>query len=446
MSTPATGSTPQGASTPRALPFGARVMLGLYGLAWLAALPGLKRNKRLREGWEARTLSAGPPAKADLWLQAASGGEAYLAWELADRLAKHAAGKTGPLTVLATTFTSQGLGILEQARAALAPNITLVPAYVPFDLPGRMDRALAAIAPKAVVLLETEIWPGLLAACRKQGVPALVLNARMTPKSLKGYQRLPGFWRSFSPARVLAVSDDDARRFKSLFPESRVGVMQNIKFDRLSFAPAPPKAEIAALLPDASDAAAPFIVLGSVRKQEEREVLAIVQGLLTRQPGAVIGLFPRHMDRVNTWCETLGEAGIPFARRSAGEKARPGSVVVWDVFGELGSAFGLARACFLGGSLADLGGQNFLEPLAHGLVPVIGPSWSNFAWVGEEIFSTGIVRQEADWQGVLTALSALAAAPADRAEVRAKAEVYAMSRQGGGEAACQAVAECLNCG
>jgi 3-deoxy-D-manno-octulosonic-acid transferase len=431
-------------------PLGARVMLGLYGLAWRMALPGLKRNKRLREGWEQRTLAAGPPPKADLWIQAASGGEAYLAWELLARLAEEQKPDAAPLTVLATTFTRQGLGILERAKAALAGRLNLVSAFVPFDLPGRMARALAAVDPKAVVLLETELWPGLLAACRERGVPALVLNARMTDKSLRGYMRLPGFWRAFAPEQVLAVSGADAARFATLYPAAEVGTMPNIKFDRLDFAPAPPRPEIAALLPPAADGAdgaggadevgAPFIVLGSVRRQEEDQVLQIIRGLLARLPGAVIGLFPRHMERVSAWCGQLEGAHVPFAKRSAGQPARPGSVLVWDAFGELGAAFGLARACFLGGSLADLGGQNFLEPLAHGVTPVIGPSWSNFAWVGEEIFSAGLVRREADWQGVLDALAALAAAPPEREAVREEARAYAASRRGGAEAACRAVA------
>lgn len=433
-----------------ALPLGARVMLGLYGLTWRMAMPGLKRNKRLREGWEQRTLAAGPPPKADLWIQAASGGEAYLAWELLARLAGERQPDAPPLAVLVTTFTSQGLGILERAKAELAGGIDLHCAFVPFDLPGRMARALAAVDPKAVVLLETELWPGLLAACRERGVPALVLNARMTDKSLRGYMRLPGFWRSFAPRRVLAVSGADAARFTTIFPAAEVGTMRNIKFDRLDFAPAPPRPEIAALLPAAADGAdgadevgAPFIVLGSVRRQEEEQTLRIIQGLLERLPGAVIGLFPRHMERVSAWRGLLEGAQIPFARRSAGQAARPGSVLVWDAFGELGAAFALARACFLGGSLADLGGQNFLEPLAHGVTPVIGPSWSNFAWVGEEIFSAGLVRREADWQGVLDALAALAAAPPKRDAVREEARAYAASRRGGAEAACRAVAEHL---
>ena len=127
---------------------GARLMLGLYGLAWRAALPGLGRNKRLREGWAQRTLAQGPPPKADVWMQAASGGEAYLAWELLTKLSQHNIG--APLAVLCTTFTSQGLGILERAKEALAPRVAVIPAYVPFDLPGRM-RFLRACSSARVV-------------------------------------------------------------------------------------------------------------------------------------------------------------------------------------------------------------------------------------------------------------------------------------------------------
>jgi 3-deoxy-D-manno-octulosonic-acid transferase len=432
-------------ATPERLPLAVRAGLVLYGLAWRTSLHGLKRNARLREGWDARVLASGPPPQADLWIQAASGGEAYLAWELLRRLPALLPGGPPP-RVLATTFTSQGLGVLERARADLAGRAELLPAYIPFDLPGRMRRALEAVRPRAVVLLETELWPGLLAACREQGAPALIVNGRMTDKSLRGYSHLPWLWRALAPARVLAVSEADARRFGRVFGAQNVGVMRNIKFDRLDFSAAPPEAGLAALLPGTAGSAAPFVVLGSVRREEEADVLRIVQGLRQRLPGAVIGLFPRHMQRIAAWRELLDAAGAPCALRSAlgaGKAAAPGSVILWDVFGELSAAFSLASGCFLGGSLADLGGQNFLEPLGCGVTPVIGPSWSNFAWVGEEVFSAGLVRRAADWRGVLDELCALAAAPPDRAAVRSAASAYAASRRGGADAACQAVAECL---
>ena len=441
---------------PAPLSLAVRAALGAYGLAWRALLPGLKRNGRLAEGWAERTLASGLPAEADLWLQAASGGEAYLAWELLRHLPEVLAAVLAeagspesplraPLRVLVTTFTSQGLGILKQAQADLAPGLDLRPAYFPFDLPGPMLRVLDAVRPKAVALLETELWPGLLAACRRRGVPALVLNGRMTEKSLRGYTKLPWLWRSLAPERVLAVSAPDAERFAQTFGQQgrpeRVGVMPNIKFDRLRFTAGPEQEPpaFAQLLPPG----APFVILASVRKEEEADVLKIIRGLLAARPGAVIGLFPRHMRWVCVWERTLREAGVGFALRSEGKTAEPGSVLVWDEFGELGQAFALSCAAFVGGSLADLGGQNFLEPLAHGVVPVTGPSWSNFAWVGREIFEAGIVRLTRDWRGVLAELTALAANTPDRDEVRARAAAYAASRRGGSLAACQAVAECL---
>lgn len=430
---------------PAGLPLGVRLGLFLYGLAWRATLPGLKRNKRLAEGWSHRVLAEGPPPQADLWVQAASGGEAYLAWEmlrnLLQTLAEALPNETPTVPrVLVTTFTSQGLGVLEQAREELAGRVDIIPAYFPFDLPSAMRRVLAAVRPKAMVLLETELWPGLLGVCRQVGVPVLVLNGRMTEKSAHGYTRLPWLWKAMAPARVLAVSIDDASRFARVFGSQGVGVMDNIKFDRLRFDAPPVTSEMAPLLPPG----APFVVLGSVRKEEETEVLNIVRGLLSAKPRAVIGLFPRHMQRVCVWERLLGEANIPFALRSeTTTPVAPGTVLIGDVFGEMGAAFSLAAAVFLGGSLAPLGGQNFLEPLAFGVSPVTGPHWSNFAWVGEDIFEHGLVLRAQDWQGALRGLLERIDTPPDRTEIRNQAKSYAHSRQGGGQAACQAVAECL---
>jgi 3-deoxy-D-manno-octulosonic-acid transferase len=421
------------------LPLAVRLVLGLYGLAWRTLLPGLKRNGRLAEGWAERTLASGLPPQADLLIHAASGGEAYLAWELLRQLPQCLPAGAAPLRALVTTFTSQGLGVLTQAKDDLAPGVALLPAYFPFDLPGRMDKVLDAVKPGAVVLLETELWPGILAACRKRGVPALVLNGRMTNKSLRGYSHLAWLWRELAPARVLAVSGEDAGRFGQVFGTDRVGRMPNIKFDRLRFDALPPRPEFAGNIPDSS----PFVILGSVRKEEEQDVLKIIQGLREARPKAVIGLFPRHMRRVCVWERLLNEANVGFALRSENKGAEPGQVILWDVFGELSGAFSLACAAFIGGSLADLGGQNFLEPLGHGVTAVTGPSWSNFAWVGREIFDIGLVRLAADWRGVLAELSALVAAPPDPAAVRARASAYVAAHQGGTRAACQAVAQFL---
>ncbi len=124
----------------------------------------------------------------------------------------------------------------------------------------------------------------------------------------------------------------------------------------------------------------------------------------------------------------------------------PGTVLLWDVFGELGRAYGLARAAFVGGSLKPLGGQNFLEPLGLGTPTVTGPHWDNFAWVGRAILDLGPLREARDGDGVLEALLAFLARPPDRAAVRRAVLDYAASRTGGAAAVCGRIAQWLENG
>jgi 3-deoxy-D-manno-octulosonic-acid transferase len=411
-----------------------------YGLAWRLAIPLLSRHRRLREGLDERTLKSGPPDKARVWIQAASGGEAFLAWEVL-RCLKPPAG--GELSVLCTTNTSQGLGVLRQAAASpdLDPGLRVRTRYFPFDAPGLMGRAVAAASPEVAVLLESELWPGFLAACRRHGTRVLLANGRMTAKSLAGYRRFPGSSRLLAPDFVLAMSPEDARRFEALFGRQRVGLMPNIKFDRLSRSSAPSGDNplIGLMAPDTD-----FVVLGSVRREEEGQAAAILAGLLERAPRTVAGLFPRHMERVEPWLKRLTRAGLPCVRRSSlNAPAAPGTVVLWDVFGELGRAYGLARAAFVGGSLAPLGGQNFLEPLGLGTPTVIGPHWENFAWVGRAVLDLDALREARDVSGVLEALLAFLGRPLHREAVRRAVLDYAAGRTGGSAAVCGRIAQWL---
>jgi 3-deoxy-D-manno-octulosonic-acid transferase len=121
----------------------------------------------------------------------------------------------------------------------------------------------------------------------------------------------------------------------------------------------------------------------------------------------------------------------------------PGSVVLWDTFGELGHAYHLAAAAFVGGSLAPLRGQNFLEPLASGVRPVIGPSWEDFRWVGTDIIDRGLVREAHGWKEAARLLLEDIARPAVRETVRRQAGEYVQDRQGGTDKACRIVQEYL---
>ncbi len=435
-------------------PAALRALLGLYGLAWRAARPFLRRQRRLADGIGQRLVPPDWTPPADLWIQAASGGEAFLARQLLDELARCAE----PLRILCTSCTRQGLDTLEAARLRIAgesPHLTIFTRFFPFDEPALMRRALDLAAPKLLVLLETELWPGLLAACAETDVPVALINGRMSEKSLRGYGKLGLLWRRAAPRRVLAVSHADAARFAALFGPARVALMPNMKFDGVG----EPGAEtadsgfpFASPFPDILPDGLPVLLLASVRKEEEDALLPVVAALREKAPQAAIVIAPRHMERVDAWLKkTTGPpppGGIPKGRasrppaarpaillRSSGQAAGPGSIVIWDRFGELRSLYSRADAVFVGGSLAPLGGQNFLEPAVLGHVPVVGPHLKNFAWVGEDFFREGLARRVPDADALAPALLDALARPVPRERGARRTAAYLAPRRGGARAA-----------
>ena len=200
-----------------------------YNLTWKAVMPTLRLNARLKEGYGQRNFKD-PLPQADIWIQAASGGEAYLAQAMLRHFHPPA-----PTRVLLTTNTRQGMDVIEQTMGheALSPQIHCVAGYFPFDCPDGMLHTLKTVDPKVMVFLELELWPGLLSALKTQGCRTLILNGRLTEKSLNRYMIWPALWRYLAPDQILAISPSDAERFQTLFPETRIGVMPNIKFDAL---------------------------------------------------------------------------------------------------------------------------------------------------------------------------------------------------------------------
>lgn len=414
----------------------------LYNLAWRLAIPLLRQNPRLNDGYADRAFQRRPEGPVDLWIQAASAGEAYLAESLLKSLPKNR-----ELSILLSTNTRQGMEILESAGQSMpagASGLRLQLGFFPFDQPSLMQAAVQAIRPRVMVLLETELWPGLLAALRKEERPVLLVNARLTPKSFRRYRLLSGLWKNLAPDRTLAVSRADAKRFARLFDPKTVGIMSNIKFDRMEApAAASPEGKRPPLLH--LSPATRFVVLGSVRKEEEADVDRIIGELFRLMPEVVIGLFPRHLHRLPAWEQRLARKSRMWRLRSrvADTEVPPGTLVLWDRFGALKNAYSRAAAVFVGGSLAPLGGQNFLEPLMHGVVPVIGPSWENFAWVGEAVFDRGLVCRTSDWREAARALRRQAAAPRCREEVKRAAADYIASRTGGAEQASRLIMQTL---
>jgi 3-deoxy-D-manno-octulosonic-acid transferase len=418
-----------------------KAAFSLYGLAWGLGIPLLRLNRRLAEGYDQRCFRPPLPARAEVWIQAASVGESFLAWELLKRL------KPGrPVNILVTTNTSQGMDILENAIQEIElhdRNFSVAAAYFPFDKPGIMKQAVAHLSPRVMILLESEMWPAHLAALKQAGSAILIINGRMTAKSLKGYLYWPSFWHRLKPDKILAISSRDAQRFSRLFGPKGVEIMSNIKFDRLDLHPkssANTNLLSSLVVPDTQ-----LIVFGSVRHQEENQVQKILLEIMRQHPTVTTALFPRHFHRLDAWISYLHVHKIRWCLRSKiDQPVSPGTVIIWDTYGELTHAYQLAVAAFVGGSLAPLGGQNFLEALTSGIRPVIGPSWEDFHWVGTEIIERGLVRVAQDWKEVVDILVKDLTQPAQPETVRKAAYRYVNNRQGGSAMACRTIAEFLD--
>ena len=417
-----------------------KIAFGFYNFSWSIALPWLRLNHRLSEGYHQRTLKDKLPGMADLWIQAASVGESFLALEILKSLRV-----PQPIQILLTANTRQGIDILNQTQQRRVSNrnqIQTAVRYFPFDKPSIMATAVAAIRPKLMVLLETEIWPGLLLALKTQGCKIIVVNGRLTEKSLQRYLLWPSIWQTLQPDKVLAISPADADRFGRLFGPKGVDVMANIKFDRM--APSSSVSDDHTAIESILPRDIPFVVLASVRHEEESEVKKLVREIASNRSQVVMGVFPRHIQRVKFWQDGLTQLGIRWVLRSAASNpVSAGTVILWDTFGELMSAYRLAQSAFVGGSLAPLGGQNFLEALISGVIPVIGPSWENFAWVGQGIIDTGLLRVAGDWRQTAALILQDLDTPRPRAPVIERVNQFIKTRQGGTDQACRQIESIL---
>jgi 3-deoxy-D-manno-octulosonic-acid transferase len=414
-----------------------KLFAALYALIWTLALPFVFMNRRLREHWPGRLGCKVERKSHDIWIQAASVGEAFLAISLTDHLLANRPG----LSVLITTNTSQGFDILTAHFQNRTPFTRPAIRICPVDHPFVMGRFLRAISPRAVILLETELWPGLLMECAKRDCPVLVANGRMSSKSFSGYLRLQGVLTDIGPREIMAISSLDAARFATIFADARVTTMPNIKFDRIVDSPI--ISYVANPLSQFFRPSSKLVVFGSVRQEEEPAIKDALARLLNDHPSTIVALVPRHLHRISAWKEFLDAETLPWILRShLDEPVKPGTVVLWDHFGELEAVYALAKNVFVGGTLAPLGGQNFLEPLAQGVCPIIGPFWSNFYWVGEELMDKGLVTLVATPEELARELGSPATMA--REKVRAATDDYIASRQGGTAMVAQRIIESVS--
>jgi 3-deoxy-D-manno-octulosonic-acid transferase len=344
-----------------------------------------------------------------IWIHAVSVGEALSGVTLARRLKE--AHPNRPLIVSTTTITGHGLA---RERMPFADAVI----YFPLDWTFCVRRAMEAVRPSLVLVLETEIWPNFLREAGRRKIPVLFVSGRISDRSFERYQRYLGvfgfFLRPFlrdalsNASAFLMQGEKDVERIRALgAPAGRVRVSGNLKYD-LELPAATP-------LSDWLGAEAkrrgrsPIIVAGSVVATEEPHVLIAFGTLQGEYPKALLVLAPRKPERFESAAEFIDESHRKFIRRS--KLAIPGpsytdngvtengtisedvTVILVDSIGELASLYRLADGVFVGGSLVPSGGHNILEPAAFGKIPVFGPSMENFAEIASRFVTAGAAVQ-----------------------------------------------------
>jgi 3-deoxy-D-manno-octulosonic-acid transferase len=340
----------------------------------------------------------GRPHARTLWVHAVSVGEVNAALPLVQALRR---GRPD-LRLLVTTITPTGS---ERVRALWKDEVEHV--YLPYDLPGAVGRFLDHYQPIAALIMETELWPNLLFGCRDRNIPSYILNARLSARSLRGYQVLaPLVGRALRTVRnVAAQSHADARRFIRLGArEEQALETGNLKYDvSVPDTLAQVAAECRAHVPGR-----PVWIAASTHEDEEGDVIAIHRRLRATFPGLLLLWAPRHPERFRAVAEHSRNAGLQVSTRSRAHwPQRDDAVFVIDSLGELVNFYACADVAFVGGSLQAIGGHNLLEPAATGTAIVTGPHLHNFAEIAHKLEQAGALKIGADADAVAREVAVL---------------------------------------
>ena len=315
-------------------------------------------------------------AQPVIWVHAVSMGEVQASGMLVKRLLS----AYPDCRVLMTTVTPTGAARVRSLFAG-----TVEHRYLPYDLPHAVLRFLRRINPRLLVILETEIWPNLLYYCQRRGVPAILVNARLSSASYQGYLRLRRFSASAvqSLSHIAARGAEDAERFLALGADpARVSIAGNLKFDIDTVADT---AVQAASLRRSIAAGRPVWIAASTHAGEEEQVLDAFDRVRRSLADCFLIIAPRHPERFDKVYHLCVRRGLEVARRSAatGVEARDTDVYLLDTLGELPLFYACADAAFVGGSLTPVGGHNVLEPAALGVPLISGQHTANFREVIE---------------------------------------------------------------
>ena len=338
----------------------------LVRLAWR----GLRAPDYWRR-WPERFGSIEPPlGKHVIWVHAVSVGEV----QAAEPLVRALLDRYPECSILVTTVTPTGSA---RVHALFGDDVAHV--YAPYDLPVAVSRFLGRVRPQLAIVMETELWPNLYHACQNNTIPLLLVNARLSARSLAGYSKVRGLIAETLAAvnEIAAQSEQDAENFKSLGADAGcITVTGNMKFEQRIPSSLFERAEV---LRREWGVGRPVWIAASTHEGED-ELLLDVYGKIRKQfNDCLLVLVPRHPERFGSVAELCRQRGYNTVLRSERQPCLPEtSVFVGDSMGELPLFYAASDVAFVGGSLVQHGGHNMLEPAALGVPVVTGPHLFNF--------------------------------------------------------------------
>ena len=349
-----------------------------------------------------------PRLERSIWVHAVSVGEvqaaAPLVRALAERFPDH--------EILVTTVTPTG-----GARVRALFGDTVHHAYVPFEFPHAVNALFRRTNPSAALVMETEIWPNLYRGCGIRGIPLILVSARISPKSIRGYRKLlPLIRETLSHGIIIASqSQQDADRFLSLGANpARTCVMGNIKFDLRHDEDVVLKgqAERARLFGER-----PVWIAASTHEGEEELVLDVHEALRARHEDLLLVLVPRHPERFASVRELVRQRGFSMVSRTEGRAAGDAAVFLCDTMGEVPVFYAASDVAFVAGSLVPIGGHNLLEPAALGVPVVTGPHNFNAQDIADLFIGMGACLRVEGPDELVEAVSELLANPDEAARL-----------------------------
>ncbi len=387
---------------------------------------GIRQPEYLRH-WGERFGFFGRPSKKPLiWLHCVSVGETRAAEPLVRALMVN----YPQHHILLTHGTPTG-----RATGKALFGDTVQQVYLPYDLPYAVQRFLRHFQPSIGLIMETELWFNLIAACKKANIPLLLVNARLSERSAKGYARIGGLVREGlqNLTVISAQTEADAKRLR-LLGKTQVSVAGNLKYD----VKPPEGSELrGSRLRTLFDTGKPIFLAASTREGEERRILDAVEGL-----DILTVIVPRHPQRFDKVSDIMRNRGLSFQRRSQLTSAVPPhtQVILGDSLGEMFSYYAACDFTFIGGSLLKFGGQNLIEAAAMGKPIIIGKYTYNFAEPSKNAVRMGAAIRVRTKEELREQILYLLHNPAKRERMQAKALQFCESSGGAGKRLLELVA------